>query len=352
MNIDEQKLDDFINSALTDLAAGYNGVMVNLGHRLGLYKAMAGAGPLTAVEIAKRAGCYERYVHEWLNSQAASGYLLYHPSSQSFELEPEHAMVLADEDSPAFLPTAWDVPASMWFDQDRAIEVFQSGEGVPWGEHNGRLFCGSAAFYRNAYKASLISEWLPSIEGIDAKLQSGIKVGDIGCGHGHSTVLMAETYPKSIFYGYDTHDESLNEAQSNADKSGVSNGVTFTRANAREYEENGFDLICFFDCLHDMGDPLGAVQHAANSLSPDGSVMLIEPRAQDRLEENLNPVSQLFYAASTTICCALAISEGGDYALGAQAGEARLAEIFKKAGFSKFERTLESPFNMIFQAQL
>jgi SAM-dependent methyltransferase len=352
MNVDQQRLNDFLERAVGDLAAGYGGVMVSLGRRLGLYEAMAGAGPLSSAEVAKRAGCAERYVREWLNSQAAGGYVVYHPSSETYELTPEQATVLADPESPLFLPPAWEVPASMWFDLDRAVASFRSGDGVPWSEHDQRLFCGSAAFYRNAYRGQLVQDWLPTLEGVVAKLKAGAVVADVGCGHGHSTVIMAEAFPKSSFVGFDGHPESIAAARANAAQAGVANRVTFEIANARDYPGERFDLICFFDCLHDMGDPIGALRHAATTLADDGVLMIVEPFAGDRVEDNLNPVGRLYYAASTTICCAHALSEQGGHALGAQAGEAQLAGILRAAGFGRVRRAHATPFNLILEARL
>ena len=311
--IDPAKLDAVVGRAIADISAGYGGVMISIGNKLGLYKAMAGSGPLTSREIARRAGCAERYVREWLGSQVAGAYVAYHAISDTYELTPEQAMVLANEDSPVFIPNAWAVPASMWADEDKAIEAFRTGAGIAWGDHDGRLFCGVAAFYRNGYKASLVPEWLPALDGVVEKLKAGARVADVGCGHGHSTVAMA---------------------------------------SAENYPGTGYDLICFFDCLHDMGDPLAAAEHAARSIAKDGTVMLVEPFANDNVGDNVSPVARMYYAASTTICCAHAISEGGHMVLGAQAGEARLADIFRKAGFTRFRRAFATPFNLILEARL
>ena len=349
--IDPGKLDALIARAIGDLSAGYGGVMVSLGNRLGLYKAMAGAGPLTARELAARADCGERYVREWLNSQVAGGYVAYHAISDTYELTPEQAFVLADEDSPVFIPNAWAVPASMWSDEDKAVEAFRTGSGIPWGDHDGRLYCGVAAFYRNAYRGSLVPEWLPALDGVVDKLRTGALVADIGCGHGHSTALMAQAFPASQFRGFDTHPESLTEARKAAAEAGIGARATFTPARADDYPGTGYDLICFFDCLHDMGDPVAAAAHAASALAPDGTVMLVEPFANDRVEDNVSPVARMYYAASTTICCAHAISEGGRMVLGAQAGEARRADVFRKAGFTRFRRAMATPFNLILEAR-
>ncbi|WP_081161046.1 class I SAM-dependent methyltransferase [Ensifer aridi] len=349
---DAAKLDQIVTRAIGDLSAGYGGVMVSLGHRLGLYKAMVEAGPLTSRELASRAGCAERYVREWLGSQVAGGYVAYHAISDTYELTPEQALVLADEDSPYFIPNAWAVPASMWSDEEKAMEAFRTGKGIAWGDHDRRLFCGVAAFYRNAYRASLVPEWLPALDGVVEKLRAGALVADVGCGHGHSTVLMAEAFPASEFLGFDTHQESVTEARKIAAEAGVAQRTAFTTARADDYPGAGYDLICFFDCLHDMGDPVAAAAHAAKAIAPGGTVMLVEPFAHDHVEDNVSPVARIYYAASTTICCAHAISDGGRMVLGAQAGEARLADVFRKAGFTHFRRALETPFNLILEARL
>jgi SAM-dependent methyltransferase len=350
--IDSTKLDALVGRAVADLSAGYGGVMVSLGNRLGLYRAMAGAGPLSAREVASRAHCAERYVREWLNSQVAGSYVDYHAVSDTYELTPEQEFVLANEDSPVFIPNAWAVPASMWADEAKALEAFRTGKGIPWGDHDGRLFCGVAGFYRNAYRASLVSEWLPALDGVVAKLKHGAQVADIGCGHGHSTVLMAEAFPQSHFHGFDTHPDSVAAARTVAAEAGVDRRTRFEPARADSYPGAGYDLICYFDCLHDMGDPVAAAAHAAKTLATDGTVLLVEPFANDRIEDNVSPVARLYYAASTTICCAHAISDGGRMVLGAQAGEARLADIFRKAGFTRFRRAMATPFNLILEARL
>jgi SAM-dependent methyltransferase len=349
--IDQAKLESFLMRAVGDLSAGYGGVMISLGSKLGLYQAMAGAGPISARELAARAGCAERYVREWLNAQAAGGYVGYHALSDTYELSPEQAMVLADEESPVYIPNAWNVPASMWFDERKAIEAFRTGKGVAWGDHDGRLFCGVAAFYRNAYRGSLVAEWLPALDGVVEKLDAGIAVADIGCGHGHSTVLMAQAFPRSRFHGFDAHAPSINEARRNAAEAGVAGRVAFDVARAADYPGKSYDLVCFFDTLHDLGDPIAAARHAAEVLAPDGTIMLVEPFANDRVEDNLSPVARLYYAASTTICCANAIADGGKLVLGAQAGEARLAEVFRKAGFTRFRRAAETPFNLVLEVR-
>jgi SAM-dependent methyltransferase len=349
--IDTAKLEGFAMRAIGDATAGYTGVMVSLGHKLGLYKAMAGAGPLSAKELATRASCAERYVREWLNAQAAGAYLGYHAVSDTYELSPEHAMVLADEDSPCFIPHAWNVPAAMWFDEPKALEAFRTGGGVAWGEHDARMSCGVAAFYRNGYRASLVSQWLPTLDGVVAQLETGIAVADIGCGHGHATLLMAQAFANSRFYGFDAHAPSIAEAGRNALAAGAAQRTQFSVANAVDYPDQRYGLICFFDTLHDLGDPVAAAQHAARVLAPGGTVMLVEPFANDRVEDNLSPVGQLYYSGSCLICCAHAISEGGKLVLGAQAGPKRLAEVFRKAGFTHFRQAAQTPFNLIFEVR-
>jgi SAM-dependent methyltransferase len=349
--IDQAKLDAFATRAVGDLTAGYAGVMVSLGSKLGLYEAMAGAGPLSAREVAARACCAERYVREWLNAQAAGGYVGYHAVSDTYELSPEQAMVLANVDSPLYVAPAWQVPAAMWLDEPKALEAFRTGRGVAWGEHDPRMSCGVAAFYRNGYRASLVSQWLPSLDGVVAKLESGIAVADVGCGHGHSTLLMAQAFQRSSFFGFDPHAASIDAARRHAAAAGVAERVAFSTASAVDYPDRGYGLICFFDTLHDLGDPEAAARHAADVLAPGGTVLLVEPFANDRVADNLSPVSQLYYAASSVICCAHAISEGGKLVLGAQAGPRRLADVFRKAGFPHFRRAAETPFNLIFEVR-
>lgn len=347
--IDAAKVEAFATRAIADVTAGYTGLMVSLGHKLGLYKSMAGAGPLSAKEVSTRAGCAERYVREWLNAQAAGQYLAYHPVSDTYELSPEHALVLADEDSPVFMPPAWQVPAAMWSDEPKALEAFRTGCGVAWSEHDSRMACGVAAFYRNGYRASLVSQWLPALNGVVERLRTGIAVADIGCGHGHASILMAQAFPDSRFHGFDTHAASVRTAQGHAVEAGVGGRASFSVSSATGYPDQRYGLICFFDTLHDLGDPVSAARHAAATLAPDGTVMLVEPFAHDHVEDNLSPVGQLYYSGSSLICCAHAIAEGGRLVLGAQAGPRRLAEVFRKAGFTHFRCAAETPFNLIFE---
>jgi SAM-dependent methyltransferase len=351
MTINQQKLDALVGRLLGDLSAGYGGVMVSLGDKLGLYRAMVGGGPLSSQEIARRSGCSERYVREWLNSQVAGGYVDYHPASATYELTPEQAAVLADDTSPVFLPHAWQVVASMWADEPKSRAAFKDGRGMSWGEHDERLFCGVAAFYRNAYSASLVKEWLPTLSGVTAKLEKGAKVADVGCGHGHSTVLMAKAYPKSRFWGFDVHEGSIEAARRVAREAGVEKRVSFEVAKADEYAKHSYDLTCFFDCLHDMGRPIDVARYARTAMAEDGTIMLIEPFAGDRVEDNINPIGRLYYAGSTTMCCAHAISENGTHVLGAQAGPGQLEAVLKSAGLGTVRRAAQTPFNLIIEAR-
>jgi SAM-dependent methyltransferase len=351
MAVETRTTAAFVEQAFTDLAACYAGVMINTGHRLGLYRALAGQGPVSSFELASWTGCEERYVREWLNSQVASGYLDYHEESETYELPAEHVPVLADESSPVFMPGAFQVPASMWADQERTIQAFRTGEGVPWGDHDERLACGVASFYRNAYAATLVPEWLPALDGVVERLERGARVADVGCGHGHSTLLMAEAFPRSRFAGFDTHGASIEEARSHAEAAGVADRVDFLQADAASYPGSGYDLICFFDCLHDLGDPVGAARRAYEALADDGTLMVVEPFAGDSVPENLGPVGRLYYSASTTICVAHSRSEAVGLALGAQAGPARLAAVLEEAGFGSVRAAYESPFNIVLEAR-
>ena len=352
MTVNQHKLNALVERLFAELSAGYGGVMVSIGDKLGLYKAMAGAGPLSSQEVARRASCAERYVREWLNSQVAGGYIDYHPKSATYELSPEQAAVLADDSSPAFLPHAWQVVASMWADEPKSRAAIKTGRGMSWGEHDERLFCGVAAFYRNAYNANLVQNWLPALTGVTEKLEKGAMVADIGCGHGHSTVLMAKAFPRSRFWGFDVHEGSVAAAQQLAREAGIDDRVTFEVAKADTYPARSYDLICFFDCLHDMGRPVDAVRYAMKAVAKDGTLMLIEPFARDGVEENINPIGRLYYAASTTMCCAHAISENGTHVLGAQAGERRLEDVLKEAGLKTIRKAVETPFNLILEARL
>jgi SAM-dependent methyltransferase len=350
MQLQERSTEAFIGQAMSELAACYGGVMVSTGHKLGLYRALAGHGPLSSIELASRTGCDERYVREWLNSQVAADYLVYHEESETYELPAAHVPVLADPDSPVFLPPAFEIPASMWFDQERTLEVFRTGAGIPWGEHDGRLYCGVSAFYRNAYRASLVPEWLPALDGVVEKLERGSSVADVGCGHGHSTVLMASAFGRSHFDGFDTHEASVETAAGEARAAGVDDRVAFRQADARSYPGKGYDLICFFDTLHDLGDPVGAVRHAYEALADDGTLMVVEPYAGDSVSDNVGIVGRLYYTGSALLCCPHSKSEDVGLALGAQAGPARLTAVLREAGFSSVRIAHETPVNIVLEA--
>ena len=349
--IDEARLEAFMGQAVSDMSAAMSAPMTMLGDKLGLYKAMAGAGPLTAGEVAERAGCAERYVREWLANQAAGGYVDYDEATATFTLPAEHAMALADEDSPFYVMGAFDVLASVWADEEKFLEAFRTGDGIPWSDHDHRLFHGTERFFRPGYQAHLTAEWIPALDGVEEKLRAGGHVADVGCGHGASTIIMAKAYPASTFVGIDNHEGSIERARELAAEDGVADRCTFEVGTAQRFTGGQFDLICNFDCLHDMGDPLGAAQTARRMLAPDGAYMIVEPMAGDRLSDNINPVGRMYYGASTVICTANALSQEPRTALGAQAGEARLTDVLQEAGFTKVRRAAETPFNMVLEAR-
>ena len=349
----QQKIEQFAGQVVTDLAAAMAGVMTNLGHKLGLYRAMAESGPITSDELARRTATNERSVREWLNGQAAGAYVLFDPITSHYTLPPEHAFVLANPDSPAFLPPAFDVAASLWQDEDQILAAFRSGKGVGWHEHNCRLFTGTEAFFRNGYRAHLTRAWIPSLSGVQEKLISGGLVADLGCGHGASVILMAQEFPKSKFVGIDYHESSVAVARERAKQAGVAGRVRFEVATAEALPstKEKFDLVCFMDSLHDMGDPLEAVSHSRGAMAPDGALMLVEPFAKDRSEENVGPVARMYYSASVGFCTQNALSQGGRYSLGAQAGASQLLAILKEAGFRTARVAIETPFNLILEAR-
>lgn len=349
--MDEAKLEAFVGKVVTDMAAAGAGVLVNLGHKLGLYKAMAGAGPMTAAQLADKTGCHERYLREWLDGQVAGEFVVYDPSAETYELPEEHAMVLANENSPVFLAPGFDVTAAMWLSEDTLAERIKSGKGMGWHEHDARLFHGVEAFFRPGYQAHLVAEWLPACEGVKEKLEAGARVADVGCGHGASTIVMAKAFPKSTFHGYDYHQGSIETARQRAKEEGVDDRVKFDVASATDFPGSDYDLVCYFDCFHDLGDPEGAATHSRRALKTDGTLMMVEPMAADKVEDNVNPVSRLFYAASTTLCCPNSLSQEVGAALGAQAGEHRLRSVLTKAGFTTIRRATETPINMILEAR-
>jgi SAM-dependent methyltransferase len=349
--IDEAKLNDFMGKVLGDLGGASTVAMVRIGDELGLYKALHAAGPMTCAELAKRLGLAERYLREWLSQQAASGYLTYDPVAATFALPAEQAMVFAIEDSPVYMMGGFDVMKAMLDNQPKVQAAFRSGGGVAWGDQAGCMFCAVARFFRPGYHNNLVTQWLPALDGVVAKLERGAKVADIGCGHGWSTVLMAKAFPNSQFVGYDFHAGSIEDAQAHAQAHGVGGNARFEVAVAKQIPDKGFDLVTCFDCLHDMGDPAGAAAHVRSLLKPDGTWMVVEPMAGDRLEDNLNPVGRLYYAASTMICVPTSLSQEVGAALGAQAGETKLREVIGGAGFRSVRRATETPFNMILEAR-
>lgn len=348
--VDAEKLQAFMGKLVGDMGAAWSGVMVLIGERLGLFKALAEGGPATPAELAQRTGTAERYVREWLSALAAAGYVEYGKTTRRFSMTPEQAMALADENSPVYIAAAFDVIKSGYIDEPKVTKAFQSGTGVGWHEHHDCLFRGVERFFRTGYQAHLVQEWIPALDGVAAKLKRGAKVADIGCGHGASTVLMAKAYPKSTFVGYDYHRESIERARAAAAEAGVAN-ATFEVAKAKDFPGRDFDFIAAFDCIHDMGDPQGAVAHIKKALRPDGTFMLVEPFAHDDVADNLNPVGRLYYSASTMICTPASLSQEVGLGLGAQAGEARLREVVTAAGFTRFRRATETPFNLILEAR-
>jgi SAM-dependent methyltransferase len=349
--LDQAKLHEFVMRAVGEMGAAMNAALIVIGDKLGLYKAMSGAGPMTSAELAKKTGTAERYVREWLASQAAGGFVTYDAASGKYTLPPEQALALADETSPVFLPGFFEVVAACVKDEPKITDAFRSGKGVGWHEHDHGLFAGTERFFRPNYRAHLISEWIPALEGTEAKLKAGAKVADVGCGLGTSTILMAQAYPKSTFVGFDYHDGSIKMAREAAAKAGVEDRVKFEVARAKDYPGKGFDFVAFFDCLHDMGDPEGAAKYVKESMAPDGTWMIVEPFAHDKLEDNLNPIGRVYYAASTMLCTPASLSQEVGLALGAQAGEGRLSKILKAAGFSRVRRAAETPFNIVLEAR-
>jgi SAM-dependent methyltransferase len=349
--IDEARLEMFMGQVVTDMAAAISAPLVLLGDQLGLYRAMAGAGPLTSAEVAERADVRERYVREWLGNQAASGYVQHDPSTDRYSLPHEHALALADPDSPFYVMGGYQILASIWADEERILDRFRRGEGMGWHEHDPRLFSGTERFFRPGYQAHLVPEWIPAFDGLEAALREGATVADVGCGHGASTILMAQAFPRSRFTGFDYHEGSIARARELAAAAGVGDRVGFEVASASDYPGGPYDLVCHFDCLHDMGDPVGAARHVRETLAPDGWWMIVEPFAGDSLEENLNPVGRLFYAASTLLCTPNSLSQDVGLALGAQAGEARLRDVVSSAGLTRFRRATQTPFNLILEAR-
>ena len=349
--IDGQKLEQFVFRAVDEVGATLNAALVVMGDKLGLYRALAGAGPLTPVELSRRAGVTERLVREWLNAQAAGGYVEYEPDTGSYTLPPEQTVALTDEDSPAYLPGFFQIALGSVIDSPHVIEAARNGGGFGWHEHSHDVFEGCERFFRPGYNANLIPTWLPALDGVVAKLEAGATVADIGCGHGSSTILMAKAYPKSTFVGSDYHAGSIATARERAQAAGVADRVRFEALPAAEHPGTGYDLVTMFDCLHDMGDPVGAARHVREALADDGTWMIVEPMAGDRIEDNLNPVGRAYYGFSTFLCTPASLSQEVGLALGAQAGEARIKDVVSAGGFTRFRRASETPFNLVFEAR-
>jgi SAM-dependent methyltransferase len=347
--MDEAKLHEFMGKLVSDMGGAAMLASMIVGEELGLYRAMADSKPITADELATKTKCNPRLVREWLSAQAASGYVEH--TNGRFRLPPEQAMALAHEESPVYVAGGASVLASMFLDKDKLVKAMRGDGALAWGDHHPCMFSGTEKFFRPGYRANLTSSWLPALDGVVAKLERGAKVADIGCGHGASTVVMAQAYPKSRFVGFDYHQPSVDTARQRAAEAGVSDRTSFAHATAKNYPEKELDLICFFDCLHDMGDPVGAARHAFEALADDGTVLLVEPFANDELDHNLTPVGRMFYAASTFVCTPNSLSQEVGLGLGAQAGEARLRGVFLEAGFKHFRRATETPFNLVLEAR-
>jgi SAM-dependent methyltransferase len=349
--VDVDKLMGFVFRAVDEVGATLNTALVVMGDRLGLYKALADAGPLTPDELAKRTGTAERYVREWLNAQAAGAYLTYDPDSGRYTLPAEHAVALTDESSPVYLPGFFQTALGSVIDSPRITEVAKTGAGFGWHEHSHDVFEGCERFFRPGYNANLVSTWLPALDGVMDKLQRGATVADAGCGHGASTILMAQAFPASTFTGSDYHEGSITTARQRAAEAGVGDRARFEIAPASAYSGTGYDLVTMFDCLHDMGDPVGAARHVRQSLAPDGTWLIVEPAAGDRVEDNFNPVGRTYYGFSTLLCTPASLSQEVGLALGAQAGEARIRDVVTRGGLTRFRRVSETPFNIVYEAR-
>jgi SAM-dependent methyltransferase len=348
--VDMDKLNTFIGRFVTDLGAAVHTGMVVIGEKLGLYKALA-EGAMSSAELAAKTETDERYLREWLASQAAGGYITYDEATDKFSLSGEQAFALAKEDSPAYLPGAFELALGSLAAVPRIADSFRSGAGMGWHEHVDGVFHGCEKFFRPGYAANLVSNWIPALQDVKEKLESGVRVADVGCGKGASTLLMAKAYPKSQFFGFDYHDKSIEAARESAKKEGVSDRVTFEVSKAKEYPGKDYDFVAVFDCLHDMGDPIGAAAHVRQSLTNDGTWMIVEPFANDQLKDNLNPVGRVYYSFSTLLCTPCSRSQEVGLCLGAQAGESRIREVITKAGFTRFRRATETPFNIVYEAR-
>ena len=351
MDIDAAKLDQFMGRFVQDLGAVMHAATIVVGDRLGLYKALARDGASTPAELATRTETDPRYVREWLCAQAASGYVDYDAATERFGLNPEQALALAVEGGPAFIPGAFEIAVAQFKAIPKMMAAFRTGLGLGWHEHDEALFRGTERFFRPGYAANLVSSWIPSLSGVETRLRTGALVADVGCGHGASTLIMAEAFPASRFIGFDYHEPSVRHAREAAQRAGLGGRVRFEVAGAKAYPGHDYDLVAMFDCLHDMGDPVGAASHVRSSLKGDGSWMIVEPYANDTVQANLNPVGRVFYSASTFICTPASRAQEVGLCLGAQAGEARLRDVATEGGFTQFRRATQTPFNLVFEAR-
>ena len=348
--LDMNKLNSFIGQFVTDLGASVHAGMVVIGEKLGLYKALA-AGPMTPEELGAKTGTDKRYLREWLSSQAAGGYITYDDKTGKFSLTEEQAFTLANEDSPAYLPGAFELALGSLAAVPRIVDSFRTGAGMGWHEHADGVFHGCEKFFRPGYAANLVSSWIPALSSVKEKLEAGARVADVGCGKGASTLLLAQAFPKSRFFGFDYHDKSVEAARESAQRAGVADRVSFQVAKAKEFPGKDYDFVAVFDCLHDMGDPIGAAAHVRQAMAKDGTWMIVEPFANDQLKDNLNPVGRVYYSFSTLLCTPCSRSQEVGLCLGAQAGEARIREVVNAAGFSRFRRATETPFNIVYEAR-
>lgn len=349
--VDQEKLNALLGQAVQDMGAALHAALIVIGDKLGLYRAMADGKPVTPAELAASTGTAERYVREWLNANAAGNYVQYHPESGAYSLSPEQAFALALDNTPIHLPGFYHMLASCMKDEEKLTEVFRTGKGFGWHEHEKGLFEGCERFFRPGYLANLTSSWIPALDGVQQRLQRGAKVADVGCGHGASTILMAQAFPASRFFGFDYHPASIEQARRRAEAAGVADRVSFEVAPAKSFPGNSYDFVAFFDCLHDMGDPTGASKHVRSALATDGTWMIVEPFAHDNVAANLNPIGRIYYSASAMICVPASLSQEVGLGLGAQAGEARLRKVVMDGGFTSFRRATETPFNLVFEAR-
>jgi 2-polyprenyl-3-methyl-5-hydroxy-6-metoxy-1,4-benzoquinol methylase len=346
---DEAKLNSFMERVVGDMGAAMHAALIVIGDKLGLFRSMAGAGPMTAAELAAKTQTSERYVREWLNANAASGFVTYDAATNRYTLPAEQAFALTTMD----IPGAFHIISACFKDEPKITQAFRTGEGVGWHEHDANLFFGTERFFRPNYAANLMPKWIPALDGVEERLKRGATVADVGCGHGASTMLMARAFPKSRFYGFDYHSGSIEYARHVAGRDGLLDQITFEVASSKSYPSNGgYDLVTFFDCLHDMGDPVGAAKHVLSTLKPEGSWMIVEPFANDSAHENHNPVGRIYYSASTMICTPASLAQEVGAALGAQAGEKQIRKVASDAGFTRFRRAAETPFNLVFEARL